>query len=129
MALAEVVEHPVAVMLVQLGVDVVAGVAELRDLFRQQLHALGGVAENDRLVDLEEHHDATQPSTTEDQNGDMSVADRRRGCGWSTRSTETSYVNNVQATDTLRAQRPNHSRDQCGGDTHCVNIIQTHTDR
>jgi len=49
----EVVEDSVAVRLGHLGVDVVAGVAELSDLFGQQLHSLGRVAENDALVDLQ----------------------------------------------------------------------------
>lgn len=51
--LAEVVEHAVAVLLVHPRVDVVAGIAELGDLLRQQLHALGRIAEDDRLVDLQ----------------------------------------------------------------------------
>ena len=46
-------EHAVAVPLRHLGVDVVAGVAELRDLLGEQLNALGGVAEDDRSVDLQ----------------------------------------------------------------------------
>ena len=36
-----------------LGVDVEAGVAQLGDLLGQELHPLGGVAEDDRLVYLE----------------------------------------------------------------------------
>ena len=48
----EVVEDAVAMLLVHLGVDVVARVAKLRYLFRQQLHTLGGVAEDYRLVNL-----------------------------------------------------------------------------
>ncbi len=45
-------EDTVAVLLVHLGVDIEARVAQLRDLLRQQLHALRRVAEDDRLVDL-----------------------------------------------------------------------------
>jgi len=52
-ALAEVVEHAIAVLLVHAGVDVVAGVAELGDLLCQQLHTLGRIAEDDGLVDLQ----------------------------------------------------------------------------
>ena len=57
-ALPEVVEDAVAVLLCHLGVDVEAGVAELRDLLREQLHALRRVAEDDRLVDLKLQYDA-----------------------------------------------------------------------
>ena len=53
MALAEVVEDAVAVLLVHLGVDVEARVAEVGDLLRQQLHSLRRVAEDDGLVDLQ----------------------------------------------------------------------------
>ena len=49
---AEVVEHAVPVALIELRVDVVARVAQFRDLLREQLHALRRVAEDDRLVDL-----------------------------------------------------------------------------
>ena len=52
MALAEVVEDAVAVLLVHLGVDVEARVAELGDLLGQQLDSLCRVTEDDRLVDL-----------------------------------------------------------------------------
>jgi hypothetical protein len=51
--LAEVVEDAIAVLLSHARVDVVAGVAELGDLLRQQFDALSGVAEDDRLVDLQ----------------------------------------------------------------------------
>ena len=51
-ALAEVVEDAVAVLLVHLGVDVEARVAELGDLLGQQLDSLCRVTEDDRLVDL-----------------------------------------------------------------------------
>ena len=50
---AEVVEDTVSVGLGHLGVDVVARVAQLRDLLGQELHALRRVAEDDRLVDLQ----------------------------------------------------------------------------
>ena len=46
---SEVVEDSVPVGLGHLGVDVVAGVAQLRDLLGEQLHSLGGVAENNAL--------------------------------------------------------------------------------
>lgn len=46
-------EHTVPVLLHHLGVDVEAGVPQLGDLFGQELYSLGGVAEDDRLVDLE----------------------------------------------------------------------------
>lgn len=46
-------EDAIAVLLRHLGVDVVAAVAELGDGLRQELHALGGVAEDDGLVDLQ----------------------------------------------------------------------------
>ena len=49
----EVVEDPVAVGLVHLGVDVVAGVAQVRDFLGQQLDALSRVAEDDALVYLQ----------------------------------------------------------------------------
>ena len=45
-------EHAVAVLLVHLGVDVEARVAELGDLLGQQLDSLRRVTEDDRLVDL-----------------------------------------------------------------------------
>ena len=52
-AVAEVVEDAVAVALQHLGVDVEAGVAQLRDLLGQLLDAVDAVAEDDRLVDLQ----------------------------------------------------------------------------
>ena len=45
-------EDPVTMLLYHLGVDVETRVAELRNLLREQLHSLGRVAEDDRLVDL-----------------------------------------------------------------------------
>lgn len=45
-------EYSVAVGLEHFGVDVVARVAQLRDLLGQQLHTLHRVAEDDGLVDL-----------------------------------------------------------------------------
>lgn len=50
---SEVVEHAVPVSLLHAGVNVVAAVAQLGDLFRQQLNTLRRVAEDDRLVDLQ----------------------------------------------------------------------------
>lgn len=52
-------EHPVSVLLVHLGVNVEAGVAEFSDLLGKQFHSLGRVTEDDRLVDLQlenKHH-------------------------------------------------------------------------
>lgn len=51
--LPKVVEHTITVSLRHLRVNIVAAVAQLRDLLRQQLHALRRVAEDDRLVDLQ----------------------------------------------------------------------------
>lgn len=51
-ARSKVVEHAVPKALLELRVDVIARVAELCDLLRQQLHTLRRVAEDDRLVDL-----------------------------------------------------------------------------
>ena len=45
-------EDTVAVLLVHLGMDVVARVAQLCDFLGQQLHTLRRVAEDDGLVDL-----------------------------------------------------------------------------
>lgn len=52
-AIAEVVEDAVAVVLEHLGVRVEARVAEFGDLLGEELDAVGGVAEDDGLVDLE----------------------------------------------------------------------------
>lgn len=52
-AVAELVEDAVAVGLLHLGVDVVAGVSELGNLLGQELDAVDRVAEDDGLVDLE----------------------------------------------------------------------------
>ena len=52
-AVAELVEHAVAVRLHHLGVDVQAAVAQLRDLLCQQLNAVHRVAKDDGLVDLQ----------------------------------------------------------------------------
>lgn len=52
-AIAEVVEDAVAVALQHLGVDVEAGVSQLSDLLRQQLHPVDRVAEDYGLVDLQ----------------------------------------------------------------------------
>jgi len=51
-AVAEVVEDPVTGLLSHLGVTVEAGVAQLGDLLRKKLDTVGGVAEDDGLVDL-----------------------------------------------------------------------------
>ena len=50
---AEVVEHSVSGGLGHLGVAVKAGVTELGDLLGKKLNTVGGVAEDDRLVDLQ----------------------------------------------------------------------------
>lgn len=57
---AEVVEHAVAVRLRHARVDVVAAVAQLRDLLGQQFHALGRVAEYNGLVDLQLEQQTTK---------------------------------------------------------------------
>ena len=43
----------ISVLLLHLGVNVEAGITEFRDFLGQQLDALGGIAEDDRLVDLQ----------------------------------------------------------------------------
>lgn len=50
---SEVMENAISVCLLHLGVDVIAAVAELGDLFRQQFNTLCRIAEDDRLIDLE----------------------------------------------------------------------------
>eukprot|EP00355_Strombidium_rassoulzadegani_P006892 CAMPEP_0168617940 /NCGR_PEP_ID=MMETSP0449_2-20121227/5807_1 /TAXON_ID=1082188 /ORGANISM="Strombidium rassoulzadegani, Strain ras09" /LENGTH=101 /DNA_ID=CAMNT_0008658783 /DNA_START=344 /DNA_END=649 /DNA_ORIENTATION=- len=45
--------NSVSVILRHLGVDVEAGLAELRDLFGEQLYSLGAGAEYDSLVNFE----------------------------------------------------------------------------
>lgn len=52
-ALTEVVEDTIAMLLSHLRVNVVTGVADFGDLLRQQFHTLSRVAEDDGLVDLE----------------------------------------------------------------------------
>ena len=52
-AIPEVVEDPVPVILQHLGVNVKAGVAKLCDFLCQQLHTVHRVAEDDGLIDLE----------------------------------------------------------------------------
>ena len=52
-ALPEVMKDTVAVLLVHLGVNVVARVSQLCDLFGQQFNSLCGIAEDDGLVDLQ----------------------------------------------------------------------------
>lgn len=54
-------ENPVSVLLIHLGMNVEAGVAELGDLLGKQFHSLGRVTEDDRLVDLQlenKHHNS-----------------------------------------------------------------------
>jgi len=51
LALAEIVEHSVSVLLAHLPVDVEAGEAQARDLATQKLDSVHAVAENDALVD------------------------------------------------------------------------------
>ena len=53
MALPEVMEYPIPVLLVHLGMNIEAGIAQLSDLLGQQLHTLGGITEDNRLVDLQ----------------------------------------------------------------------------
>jgi len=52
LARPEVVEHAVTMLLRHLGVNVVARVAEIGDLFGEEFDALCRVAEDDGLVDL-----------------------------------------------------------------------------
>jgi hypothetical protein len=52
-ALAEVVEHSIAMLLGHFGMDIIAGIAQLSDLFCQQLYAPSGIAEDDRLINLQ----------------------------------------------------------------------------
>lgn len=54
-------ENPVSVLLIHLGMNVEAGVAELGDLLGKQFHSLSRVTEDDRLVDLQlenKHHNS-----------------------------------------------------------------------
>ena len=48
----EIVEDPIPVGLSHSGVNVIAAIAELRDLLGQQLHALGRIAEDNGLINL-----------------------------------------------------------------------------
>lgn len=52
-AIPEIVENTVAVVLEHASVRVEAGVSQLSDLLSQQLDTVGGVTEDDRLVDLQ----------------------------------------------------------------------------
>lgn len=52
-AISKIVEDAVTVRLQHLCVRVEARVSELGNLFRQELHTVGRVTENDGLVDLE----------------------------------------------------------------------------
>ena len=52
-ALAKLVKDTVTVSLLHLRVDVKARIAQLGNLFGQELHPINRIAENHRLVDLE----------------------------------------------------------------------------
>ena len=52
-AIAEIVEDTVSGLLGHLGMTVKTGVAQLSNLLGEQLNAIGRVAEDDGLVDLE----------------------------------------------------------------------------
>jgi len=52
-AVAEIVEDAITSSLGHLGMAVEAGIAQLGDLLGEQLHAVGGVAEDNGLVDLQ----------------------------------------------------------------------------
>jgi len=52
-AVAEVVEDAVSVRLEHFGMAVETGITELGNFFREELDSIGGVAEDNRLVDLE----------------------------------------------------------------------------
>ena len=49
--LPKFMEHSVSVGLLHLGVDVEAGVSQLRDFFCQQFHTINRVAEDNGLID------------------------------------------------------------------------------
>ena len=51
-SLSEIVENPVPVLLIHLGVNVETTVAELCNLLGKKFHSLGRVTEDYRLVDL-----------------------------------------------------------------------------
>lgn len=55
-AVAKLLEDPVAVRLGHARVDVVAAVAKVRYLLGQQFYALRRVAEDDRLIDAQLQH-------------------------------------------------------------------------
>jgi hypothetical protein len=50
--LPKFMEHSVSVGLLHLGVDIEAGVSQLRDFFCQQFHTINRVAEDDGLIDI-----------------------------------------------------------------------------
>ena len=52
-ALAELVEHPIAVRLLHFRVDVEARVPDFSNFLGEELNPINGVAENDRLVDFQ----------------------------------------------------------------------------
>ena len=49
----ELMENPISVCLLHLGMDIVARVAKLGNFLREQLDAVHGIAENDTLVDFQ----------------------------------------------------------------------------
>ena len=52
-AVSEIVEDAIPVLLKHLGMGIKARVAEFSDLLSKEFHTVRGVAEDDRLVDLE----------------------------------------------------------------------------
>jgi len=51
-AVSEIVEHFITVLLEHFGVRIEAGVAEFGDFLGQKFDSIGGIAEDDGLVDL-----------------------------------------------------------------------------
>lgn len=51
--IAKIVEDAISVVLQHTGMGIEARIAKLCDLLREQLHTIGGIAENDGLVDLQ----------------------------------------------------------------------------
>lgn len=52
-AIAKIVEDPISIVLQHTCVGIEARIAKLCNLLCKQLHTIGGIAENDRLVDLQ----------------------------------------------------------------------------
>ena len=52
-SVAKFVKYAVAVCLLHLGVNIIAGITQLRNLFGKKLDAIDGVTEDDTLIDLE----------------------------------------------------------------------------